>query len=90
MQLSDTAVRKIKPVDNPQRVFDAGALCLDVSPAGRKWWRIKYRFAGKEKRLSLDLSQYWFGCARAQRDEARKLLADEVVRRRAKSDQDRA
>ena len=26
---------------------------LEVAPSGGKWWRFKYRFEGKEKRLSL-------------------------------------
>lgn len=87
MQLSDTAVRKIKPTDKPQRVFDAVGLYLEVSPVGGKWWRLKYRFTGKEKRLSIgtypdtDLAD-----ARAKRDEAHKLPArgvDPGVERKA-------
>jgi integrase len=58
---------------------DSGGLYLEVSPGGGKWWRLKYRFDGKEKRLSLgtypDVS---LKSARARRDDARTLLADGV------------
>src|SRR5947199_6898126 len=26
---------------------------LEIAPSGGKWWRFKYRYGGKEKRLSL-------------------------------------
>ena len=76
MPLTDTAIRKAKATDKMQRLFDGGGLYLEISPAGGKWWRLKYRFDGKEKRVSLgtypDTS---LASARAKRDEARKLLA---------------
>jgi hypothetical protein len=37
----------------PFRVFDGAGLYLEVQPSGSKLWRLKYRFAGKEKRLAL-------------------------------------
>ncbi|TVS19584.1 MAG: DUF4102 domain-containing protein, partial [Gammaproteobacteria bacterium] len=46
---------------------------------GGKWWRLKYRFGGKEKRLSLGVyPEISLKDARERRDEARKLLANEV------------
>ena len=76
MPLTDTAIRKAKPTDKPQRLPDGGGLYLELSPAGGKWWRLKYRFDGKEKRISLgtypDTS---LASARDKRDAARKLLA---------------
>ena len=53
MPLTDTAIRKAKPADKPGRLFDGGGMYLEVAPAGGKWWRLKYRHGGKEKRLSL-------------------------------------
>lgn len=53
MPLTDTAIRQAKATEKPQRLFDGGGLYLEVAPAGGKWWRLKYRFGGKEKRLSL-------------------------------------
>lgn len=79
MPLTDTAIKNAKPADKAKRMFDGGGLYLEVSPKGGKWWRLKYRFLGKEKRLSLgvypDIS---LKVARDRRDEARKLLAEGV------------
>ena len=53
MPLTDTAVRAAKQQVQARKLFDGGGLYLEVSPAGGKWWRWKYRFGGKEKRISL-------------------------------------
>lgn len=53
MPLTDLACRKAKPQARPFKLSDSGGLYLEVSPKGHKWWRQKYRFNGKEKRLSL-------------------------------------
>lgn len=91
MALTDTAIRNAKPGSKPKRLFDAGGLYLEVSPSGGKWWRLKYRYAGKEKRLSLGVypevplagrkdkaSGAWIKGARDRRDDARQLLAEGV------------
>lgn len=52
-KLTDTAVRAAKPKERPYKLADAGGLYLEVAPSGGKWWRLKYRHGGKEKRLSL-------------------------------------
>lgn len=49
MALSDVNIRKAKPTDKPQRLFDGGGLYLEVAPSGGKWWRLKYRFGGKDE-----------------------------------------
>ena len=77
--LTDTAIRKAKPADKPRRLFDGGGLYLEIVPAGGKWWRLKYRFGGKEKRLALGTyPDVGLVDARMRRDEARKLLATGV------------
>jgi integrase len=77
MPLTDTAVRNAKPGEKPVRLFDGGGMYLEVAPSGGKWWRLKYRFGGKEKRLSLGVyPDVGLKEARTRRDEARKLLAD--------------
>jgi integrase len=77
--LTDTAIKKCKPKDKAYRVFDSGGMYLEVSPAGGRWWRFKYRFDGKEKRLSLgtypDVS---LKAAREKLADFRKLLASGV------------
>ncbi len=79
MSLTDTAVRNAKPIGKTKRIFDGGGLYLEVAPTGGKWWRLKYRFGGKEKRLSLGVYlDVPLKDARERRDEARKLLANEI------------
>ena len=76
MPLTDTTIRNAKPGDKPVKLYDAGGLYLEVAPAGGKWWRLKYRFNRKEKRISLGIyPDVGLKDARAKRDEARKLLA---------------
>lgn len=87
MPLTDTAIRNAKPSEKPRKLADGGGMYLEVNPRGGKWWRLKYRHAGKEKRISLgtypDTS---LALARTKRDEARALIAagkDPSVERRA-------
>lgn len=79
MPLTDTAIRKLKPADKAQRLFDGGGMYLEVAKSGGKWWRLKYRFEGKEKLLSLGTyPDTGLAAARDKRDNARKLLASGV------------
>ncbi|MGF6730660.1 hypothetical protein OKW50_002741 [Paraburkholderia youngii] len=56
-------------------MYDSMGLILEVHPTGAKYWRLKYRFGGKEKRLSLGVfPDVKAEEARERRDEARKLL----------------
>ena len=48
-KLSDVKLRNLA---EPGKHFDGGGLYLEVTPAGGRYWRLKYRFAGKEKRLA--------------------------------------
>ena len=79
MPLTDIAIRSAKPQEKPQRLFDGGGLYLEISPAGGKWWRLKYRFDGKEKRLSLGTyPDIGLKEARERRDGLRRQLANGV------------
>ncbi len=79
MALSDTAIRRLKPSDKPIKQADEKGLFLLVTPAGGKWWRLKYRFNGKERALSLGIyPDVSLKEARERRDAARKLLAGGV------------
>ncbi|WP_233846311.1 tyrosine-type recombinase/integrase [Paraburkholderia sp. HD33-4] len=79
MALTDVAVRNAKPTGKLYRLFDERGMYLEVSAAGGKWWRFKYRFEGREKRLSLGVyPDVGLKDAREQRDELRKLLAKGV------------
>jgi len=79
MSLTNTAVLNAKPGTKAVKLFDDRGLYLEVAPAGGKWWRHKYRFEGKEKRLSLGVyPDVGPKEARERRDDARKLLASGV------------
>jgi integrase len=53
MRLTHIIVLNGQPREKTYRLFDGHGLFLEVSPAGGKWWRIKYFLAGLERRLSL-------------------------------------
>lgn len=79
MTLTNTAILNAKPKTKTQKLFDGGGLYLEISPSGGKWWRLKYRFGGKEKRISLGVyPDVSLKDARERRDNARKLLANNV------------
>jgi integrase len=79
MSLTDMSVRSARPSEKPQKLYDGGGLYLEVSPSGGKWWRLKYRFGGKEKRISLGVyPDVGLKDARERRDNARKLLANDI------------
>jgi len=79
MPLTNTAIRNAKPGKKTCKLYDERGLYLEVSPSGGKWWRLKYRYNGKEKRLSLGVyPDVTLKMARDRRDESRKLLADGI------------
>jgi integrase len=76
MALTDTAIRTAKPAPKERKLADGGGLYLLVTPKGAKLWRLKFRHAGREMKLSFgaypDVS---LKAARAKRDAARELVA---------------
>jgi len=49
MRLSNVAIKNAKaPGSSPIKLFDGGGLYVQVFPNGRKLWRLKYRYLGKE------------------------------------------
>jgi hypothetical protein len=79
MPLTDTAIKNAKPGTKPVKLADEKGLFLLLAPAGGKWWRLKYRFGGREKLLSMGTyPEVSLKDARQRRDDARKLLADNV------------
>lgn len=78
--LSDKAIRAaLKTAEQtakPVRLADGGGLRLDAQPTGAGWWRLRYRFGGKEGMLSLGTyPETGLRDARQRRDEARRLIA---------------
>jgi len=53
MKLTDNKIKGAKPRDKSYKMFDGGGLYVEVLPSGKKLWRLKYYFLGKEKRISL-------------------------------------
>ncbi|MGE0429389.1 MAG: tyrosine-type recombinase/integrase [Hydrogenophaga sp.] len=77
MPLTDAAIKNAKPGEKPIKLFDGNGLYLEVSPSGGKWWRLKYRIEGKEKRLSLGTyPETSLRAARERRESTRALIAD--------------
>ncbi|CFQ98967.1 tyrosine-type recombinase/integrase [Yersinia pseudotuberculosis] len=76
MPLTDIKVKTAKPIDKAYKLTDGGGMYLLVKPNGSKYWRLKYRFVGKEKMLSIGVyPDVSLADARQKRDEARKVLA---------------
>lgn len=50
MKLTDA---KLRSLTNPGKYFDGAGLYLELTAKGGRYWRLKYRYSGKEKRLAL-------------------------------------
>ena len=53
MALSNMTCQAAKPKIKPYKMADGEGLYLEVTPNGTKFWRLKYRLHGKEKRISI-------------------------------------
>ena len=51
--LTDKEIKASKSKEKEYKLFDGGGLYLSITAKGKKWWRLKYNFEGKEKRISL-------------------------------------
>lgn len=73
--LTELACRSAKATGNPVKYADAKGLYLFVTPGGLKSWRMKYRFDGKEKKLTFGrYPEMSLREARRARDEAKQLI----------------
>ena len=74
--LTDKFCKNAAAESKPKRFFDSGGLYLEVTPAGGKYWRLMYRYNGKEKRLALGVYPVvTLADARTKRDEAKKNVS---------------
>lgn len=79
MLLTDVKLRAAKPQDKPYKLSDSGGLFLFVMPTGSRYWRLKYRFAGKEKLLAIGVyPEISLAEAREGRDLAKKQIANGI------------
>ncbi|KAI3598721.1 Integrase [Cupriavidus necator H850] len=91
MPLTDAACRNATTREKPYRLTDGGGMYLEVSPGGGKYWRLKYRFGGKEKRLAFGVyPDVSLSAARKKRDDAREKLASGIDPGEAKKADQRA
>ncbi|NVK02437.1 MAG: integrase arm-type DNA-binding domain-containing protein [Oceanospirillaceae bacterium] len=75
MSLTDVQLRNVKPKAKPYRLTDSQGLYAEVHPNGSVYWRMKYRFDGKEKRLAIGVyPRVGLKDARKSRDDAKALL----------------
>jgi integrase len=90
-RLTDTKIRQAKPGLKPYKLADGAGLFLLAHPNGSKYWRLKYRLAGKEKLFAIGVyPEVSLGQAREKALEARRMIregGDPVLeRRRRRSD----
>ena len=76
MPLTAAEIRALQPSANETKLYDSQGLYLVVSPNGSKHWRMRYSFAGKERKLSFGrYPEVSLKDARSKRVEARVVLA---------------
>lgn len=95
--LTDVAARNARPKAKRYKLSAGGGLYLEVMPNGAKYWRMKYRFAGREKRLAIGVyPEISLKRAIVERDRARLALYEhrdpssekQVAKLRAKTSAD--
>lgn len=77
--LTNTEIRNLQPKDKQYKAADSGGMYLDIRPNGAKYWRLKYRFGGKEKLLALGVyPDVGLKDARNRRDDAKRLIDEGI------------
>ena len=77
--LSETKIRAAKLKERPYKLFDKRGLFLLVTPTGGRLWRLRYRIGALEKLISLGAyPDVTLKRAREKRDDARRLIADDI------------
>ena len=85
--LTDAQIRKIKPLEKKKRYADEKGLYLEVTPSGGRFWRLKYRFNGRESTLTIgSYPEISLAQARRTRDEARIQLYNNIDPNAIKND----
>ncbi|MGO1236899.1 MAG: tyrosine-type recombinase/integrase, partial [Hafnia alvei] len=76
MKLTVRQIDTAKPKEKPYKLSDGRGLYLEVTANGSRYWRLKYRYAGKEKRLAFGVyPEVSLAQAREKREAAKKLLS---------------
>jgi integrase len=88
--LTDKAIKNAKPAEKSYKITDAQGLHLQIDPTGSKYWRMKYRIHGKEKKLSLGVyPEVSLAEAREKQKAARDVLRQGIDPGHAKKDRKR-
>ncbi len=75
--LRDVQIKQAKPREKPYKMYDRRGLFLLVHPNGGKYWRFRYRFAGRQKVAAFGVyPAVSLSAAREARDRAREMLAE--------------
>jgi integrase len=91
MPLTDVKCRNSKGQSRPYKLSDGGGLYLLVNPDGAKYWRLAYRWHGKQRSLALGIyPAVGLMEARTGRDDAKRNLAANVDPSAAKRERKRA
>ncbi len=79
MRFNNTQVKNAKPKSKQYKLSDGGGMYLLVHPNGSRYWRMGYRFGGKQKTLSLGVyPAVSLLVAREKRDTAKKLISQKI------------
>ena len=79
MPLEASQIQGLQPKAQPYKVTDGAGLYLQIIPSGARYWRFRFRWAGKQNTLSCGVyPEVSLEEARARRDAARQLLADGI------------
>lgn len=77
--LTEPKLKAAKSKDKEYKLFDGGGLYLLIRPTGKKYWKYKYRFHGKEKKLSIGVyPEIGLKQARQIHTQAKELLAQNI------------
>lgn len=77
--LTEVALKNLKPKEKSYKMADSGGLYIEVTPAGGKSWKLKYRYLGKEKKLTIGAYPIvGLKMAREKALEAKELLAQGI------------
>ena len=87
MPLNNLQIKNSQARDKPYKLFDGGGLYIEVRPTGAKYWRLKYRLNGKERKLSIGTHPtVTLKEARQAREAAKRLIRDGIDPSRAKQE----
>ena len=85
MALTDIKVRSAKPQEKEYTLVDGDGMFLLIHPNGSKYWRFRFRFAGKQHLMAFGIyPEVSLADARQKREEARKQIAADVDPRESK------